>query len=217
MITNRQEFFGSVDLNKRVLEISPAGNPIFHGIKYYGIIEDTVKLDYKGDLENVPPVFDIAIGSHVLEHMTDIVKHINEVGRILGNSGTYYLAFPDYRYCFDFFKRESTIFEVLEAHYLKRRVHAISSVLEYNTINTHNDPVSHWNGEHGKMELNAGKLLEAYNSLNNNYADCHGWQFTPQRMQEVLQLLNDIKLINCAFEVSETNRNTFEYFIKLNY
>src|SRR4029077_17569268 len=60
-------------------------------------------------------VYDWIIGSHVLEHTTDLIGFLNDCDSLLKKEGVLSLAVPDKRYCFDHFRPLSSIGRVIDA------------------------------------------------------------------------------------------------------
>jgi len=54
-------------------------------------------------------IYDWIIGSHVLEHTTDLIGFLNDCDSLLKKDGVLSLAVPDKRYCFDRFRPLSGI------------------------------------------------------------------------------------------------------------
>lgn len=156
----------------KTLEISPWDNPFIKGesVKYFDTMDaETLKnqalgasrsfndvpnkIDFvspNGDLSVINEKFDVAFSSHVIEHCPNLVEHFQNVSKILNKGGLYILIVPDKRYCFDHYHSESTITEVLDAFFAKRKFPRLADVINSAYTVTHNDPVRHWMGEHGE-------------------------------------------------------------------
>src|SRR5204862_2742903 len=78
-------------------------------------------------------------------------EHLREkdVGNLWEPGGSYFLAIPDHRYCFDHFLAPSTIVEVLDANMRKAGVHSAANFINMRAMVTHNKAGRHWNGDHG--------------------------------------------------------------------
>ena len=154
------------------LEIGCGNNPFLTGetVKYFetmdseslkkrgaelswNISRTPEKIDFvspTGDLSVVDETFDIVYSVHVVEHCPDLVKHFQDVSRILNKGGLYVLIVPDKRYCFDYYHSESTLSEVIDAFVAERKIPRLADVINIAYTRTHNDPVLHWLGEHGE-------------------------------------------------------------------
>lgn len=137
-MTLRQErILRFCDLNGQGLEIGASFNPIapkksgYHieVLDYLG--RDELLQKYKGQpstpdhieelVEEVDYVwrgeryadlvkhhYDFIISSHLMEHVPDMIGHINDCCEILNDGGVYSLAIPDKRYGFDVMRKETT-------------------------------------------------------------------------------------------------------------
>jgi SAM-dependent methyltransferase len=151
------------------------------------------------DLTRVNATFDVIFSSHCIEHQPDLVKHLSEVAALLKPGGAYLLIIPDKRYIFDHYVPESTIADVLEAHRERRRIHRLASVIEHRALVTHNDPVRHWKGDHGKSRADGRvDVIQAaigeYDRSEGKYIDVHAWQFTLRGFRVIAQQLHDLGL-----------------------
>ena len=216
----------------KALEISPWHSPFLSGdnVKYFGMKDyEGLKKDaiaMKLPIEKIPrtihfisptadlgvvdETFDIVFSSHVIEHTPNLVKHLNDVEKILNKGGLYVLMIPDKRYCFDHYKPESTIIDVMDAFFNERKNGRLIDRL-FQIKDTHNDPISHWLGYHNKLykpkdNTEFGKLtrekfiymFESYKELikKGAYVDVHHWRFTPDSFRDIVNQLNDMKFIN---------------------
>jgi SAM-dependent methyltransferase len=195
-----------------ILEIGPFCNPILSGpmVSYLDVLDaselryraeglgiDTLqcpdKIDFVGDLGSVDATFDAVVSCHSIEHQPDLVRHLRDVADVLEVGGRYYVIAPDKRFCFDALQPESTIANVLQAHREKRTRHLLQSVIEHRALTVHNDPVRHWNGDHGELTLDGIHLrtVEAMKEFDNNdgYIDVHAWYFTPRNFESICEIL----------------------------
>lgn len=242
IVAGRPDFVRLLEGIPSILEIGPLANPMLRGsnVKYFDVLPtDALKrkaaahgldadqcpsIDFvseTGDLSVVTERFDAVISSHVVEHQPDLLQHLAGIAKLLKSGGRYYLAVPDKRYCFDHFIAESTIAGVLDAHIRHRRIHDPADVIAHLALTTHNEPVRHWNHDHGECAHRSGPecLVEAVAMCERNpgvYIDTHAWQFTPTTFQEILQLLAHMRL--CPFSVKHvypTVRNSNEFYVVL--
>ncbi|WP_019832301.1 class I SAM-dependent methyltransferase [Sphingomonas sp. PR090111-T3T-6A] len=208
-----------------VLEIGPFCNPLLTGesVEYLDVLDaDGLrrraaqhKLDasgcppvihYVGSLEQVDRRFDAVISSHSVEHQPDLVRHLEQVARVLDEGGRYYLIIPDKRFCFDHYLPESSIADVLAAYREARQVHSLKSVIEHAALVTHNDAARHWRGDHGPQRDadfadRIGRALKDHDDADGGYIDVHAWQFTPASFRVVIETLRDLHLT--AFDIEE--------------
>lgn len=241
-IAGRTDFVRLLAGIPSILEIGPLANPMRSGsgVKYFDVLPTEAlkrravahgydatrcpSIDFvsaSGDLSVVTEQFDAVVSSHAIEHQPDLIQHLAGVARILKTHGRYYLAIPDKRYCFDHFIAESTIAEVLDAHMRQRRFHDAVDVIAHLALTTHNDPVRHWNRDHGECAFrsNPGCLADAVSTYERNrgvYFDTHAWQFVPDSFKEILQLLAGLGVAQFSVErVYPTLRGSVEFYAVL--
>lgn len=238
---SRADFLAQISPLQKGIEIGPFANPLLKGpnVKYLdvlpteqlkarartlGINPDGVPhISYVSNQNGFPEiseVFDYALSCHSIEHQPDLVKHLNQVERILAPGGSYFLIIPDKRYCFDHYLRESTIADVVGAFLENRVNHTPKSVIEHRSLTTHNDPVAHFAGIHGEIVSNqherVSQAMIEFKNANGSYIDVHAWQFLPNTF---IEIINQLKLLGLTeFEVQmmyETQVNTQEFFVML--
>ena len=232
----REDILSRLDLGVPALEIGPFFNPALRGkgVRYLDVFNteelrglaveqgcdptDCPHIDYVGDLSTVTETFDLVFGSHSIEHQPDLVRHLKEVERILNPGGVYLILAPDKRYCFDHFIPESTIADVLGSHTEGRTNNTDALVIAQVALITHNDPVAHWNGNHGpRPDEDPGlpRVKEALIHLENSrghYMDCHAWRLTPQSFRRIVAGLKTLGLTGLEIaRIYDTPRNRFEF------
>jgi SAM-dependent methyltransferase len=126
----------------------------------------------------------VVFSSHCIEHQPDLIRHLEGVARILKDGGTYYLAVPDKRFCFDHFIQESETAEIVRAHEERRTVHTFKSLYNNDVMTTHNDERRHWCGDStdprlGERAARAEYARKRFAEAHGAYIDVHAWQFTP--------------------------------------
>jgi SAM-dependent methyltransferase len=237
---NRDQFTERILKSKKdlILEIGPLNRPLItgHFMKYFDLLP-TEKLkiravdqgldpisvppidfhDENGDLSVIADTFNDVISAHCLEHQPDLVRHLQNVSRILkSTSGRYWIVLPDKRYCFDALIPETSLTGIVEAFDKHLTKPSIWKVIEHRALTTHNDPVEHWNGNHGDPDTNLKSRWDAakkeFEDSDGAYIDVHCWQFTPQSFVNIINGL--LKLGYIDFEVEEifdTPTNDLEF------
>jgi hypothetical protein len=239
--TNRGDFLSLIPQNAKGIEIGPFASPLLNGatIKYLDVLPTeilkaraiTLGLDptkvpdisYVSNFDSFPEIterFDFVISSHSIEHQPDLCSHLNQVSEILVLDGKYFLIIPDKRYCFDHFIAESTIADVLGAHFEKRRVHSAKSVIEHRALTTHNYPVAHHLGNHGDISsgqhVRIQSAMDEFWNSDGSYIDVHAWQFTPENFTKIINDLYQLDLIDFTISnVWDTPLNDFEFMVIL--
>ena len=169
--------------------------------------------------------FGLIIASHVIEHVPNLIKWLNEIESILDDNGKLQLAIPDKRYCFDFRRRLTDISDIMGAYLEDRKKPDPRIVYEhflYVPNEICNDPVKHHNGEVSQeftitKEYHELALHFAKESLH-TYIDTHCWVWTPESFLKLMAMLfeyNLIKLQVAAEETILTQINTYEFYITM--
>jgi hypothetical protein len=236
----REEFLALFPSGVPTLEIGPFNNPIATGdnVRYFdvldkeGLIERAKRLgfgcqnvphiDYvhpAGDLSIISDRFAVVTSSHLVEHQPDVVRHLAQVSSLLNDEGLYFCMIPDKRYCFDHFIAESSIADVLEAHLSDRTVHALGSVIEHAALVTHNDPLRHWNADHGSLQNDPNRVKAAileFQTSQRRYIDVHAWQFTPSSFKAIINMLVTLRYIDFTpIRVYDTPFGSNEFYVIL--
>lgn len=215
-LANRQEFAGCALAYGMALEIGPFASPLLHGPNArYADVLTKVQLIERAREERLPTSaipdidyvveprgltsiqdrFDAILSSHVVEHQPDLVFHLQEVQALLNTGGRYFVLIPDHRYCFDHYLAPSTGAAIIQAHYDKRKIHTLASLIEHRCLTTHNDAPRHWDGDSGPNTVLAPRAtpaaaLKEYEQSKGTYIDVHAWYFTPETFRANLELLH---------------------------
>ena len=178
--------------------------------------------------------FDVCFSSHNAEHVPCLVTFLNNISSILKPNSYFFLCIPDYRYCFDHFRKPSTIFDVLDSYYTKRNKPSPVSHLESKYINTHNDSVKHWEtldnsirnifvsmsedasfiGQtQDKIIKEIDYVKNAYTECNEKYIDSHCWKFNSFIFRSIIEILFATKFIDLkAVRVYKTLKGSNEFY-----
>lgn len=215
----RTDFIALFRKIRPILEIGPFDKPMVRGpgVAYFDVLDQAGLIEKArpnprrtgkvppidfvsptGDLRVVDRKFHAVCSSHAIEHQTDLIKHLVDVGDLLQTGGYYFLLIPDKRYCFDHFGPESTIADVVEAHVEKRGVHSLRTLVQYIGMHTHNDSIRHWKGDHrdpNQLQDTAKRVRRAmavHERAKGAYVDAHAWRFTPRSFRNLVGLLNEL-------------------------
>ena len=174
--TNRSSFFSDAcPPGSSVLEIGPLHAPICRrpdsNVKYIdAFTTEELREHYASDPnvdsaaivdvhyvwrgepygELIGERFDCVVTSHNIEHMPCLVDFLGNLESVLKPGGRVYLAIPDKRYCFDHYKSESSISDVVDAFILGKKKLPPSALVRQALLVTHNESRRHWMGDHGK-------------------------------------------------------------------
>lgn len=251
--TNRPSFFAPVAQGElSILEIGPLHAPICRRpparVRYIDAftteelkrqyrsdpnvdVASIVEVDYVWRGEHYSDLinerFDSVVTSHNIEHVPCLVSFLSNLESVLNPGGAIYLAIPDKRYCFDHYKSEASLEEVVLAHYEKRTRPGVSSLLRQQLLMTHNKSLEHWLGNHGQPAFmvcgtasgsRAAELGTMIKTLfeTNNYVDTHVWTFTPVSFAQLISGLTVLGLTSLVLEaVHETAFGSHEFYAVL--
>ena len=164
-------------------------------------------------------VYDWIIGSHVLEHTTDLIGFLNDCDSLLKKDGVLSLVVPDKRHCFDHFRPLAGIARVIDAGRNPQRIHSAGTAVEYFLTVVSKGHRIAWDAkEKGEFKL-VHSLEEAKQAARDvsergSYLDLHEWCFTPtsfRLMMRDLFELGFIQLKELAFHPSQGS----EFYIAL--
>lgn len=246
-----EEFIKIIDFNKNnSLEIGPLHNPLLdHSLPNVKSLDhlsredlvekyrhdenvDTSKIGHVDYVWNGEPFKDLidmkfenVLASHVVEHTPDLIGFFNNISGILKPNGFLFLIVPDKRYCFDHFREETLLIEVIYAHHQKMIKPSFESIIDMNRAATHSDPQKHWKSQHGKKVTaeflnNYNNPIEHYLNLikkyNDEYIDTHVWKFTPESFEKISNYLfreevTDLKTIR----LYPTVKNSHQFYVVL--
>lgn len=213
---SRVEFVSRIPQGTCTLEIGPFAFPTLKGasVRYFDVLDEQQikdecdrlklpksevpeKIDYVARdiaLGDIPSTFGQVFSSHVIEHTPDIYGHLRQVAQLLRNGGSYWLAIPDKRYCFDHFKTVSTVGEAIAAYREQRTAAPIDLWIERYTHGSHNDAARHWAGDHGQFpkSTDLSKVITAlkeYSNVDNEAKMApHLWFFQPETFADIVDI-----------------------------
>jgi len=171
--------------------------------------------------------FDFALSSHNIEHQPDLVWYLRNLSSVLRPGGKIYFVIPDHRYCFDHFRTESELSQVLAAHIMSHRAPTVADLLDHHLMTAHNDPVRHWKGVHGapaaveRADLTRSLYAELKKAMDDgtfaaSYRDCHVWKFTPASFGRIVTALHELGLVDLRLEMrTDTLRGSNEFYAVL--
>ena len=76
-----------------------------------------VEYDLRQGYDGITNTFDWICGSHVVEHVPDLIGWLDILASKLNHDGILFLVVPDKRFTFDHYRRETTVSELVAAHH----------------------------------------------------------------------------------------------------
>jgi SAM-dependent methyltransferase len=143
--------------------------------------------------------FDWIVASHVIEHVPDLVGFLNQCAEILTPEGVLTLAVPDRRYSFDYYRPESGLRELIDAHVSGRTLSSPGCAAEHFLSLARLDGRDTWDeADRGRPEF-VVPFETAENryrrALDGTYVDVHAWVFTPSSFRLAMEDLHALGLI----------------------
>jgi len=169
-----------------------------------------------GCLKCIDRKFDMIFSSHCIEHVYDIVRHLNEVADLLEDGGIYALIVPDKRYTFDYFRPTTSLGDIVDHHFRKLDRHTLKTFID-SVYSAHNDPKRHWDNDHGEIvRMDATMLeraMELYRSTGGR-GGRHAWIFTEETFREVFTQLASMDLVHLQpIRIYNTIRNSNSFCV----
>ncbi len=155
--------------------------------------------------KDFPNDFDFVIGSHVIEHVPDTVRWLQNIEKILRPGGCAYFIVPDKRYTFDIIRPLTTLGRILENYIEARDVPSFSAA--FDTVYLFRNVVSSkiWHGEFEALEprFDPKKAFEiARDYYERKDASVHTHVFTHSSFLRLVEELRAIGLINLEIHAS---------------
>lgn len=143
--------------------------------------------------------FDVIIANHVIEHITDIISWFNELSKLLTVNGKIFLSIPDKNYTFDYIRRDTDLFQVIQNYKDKVRKPTFLNIVEHMYYHKSVSAKDIWLNQHvNKIKQDRYSLKSAIevaeHHSNLDYADVHVHVFTMKSFNELL-----LNLINLAY------------------
>jgi SAM-dependent methyltransferase len=189
--------------------------------------DQIVPIDYvlKGSLRETlkGKKFDYVIASHVIEHIPDTVRWLQDVASVLKPGGILSLVVPDKRFTFDVMRNESRPADVIGA-YLDKHTRASSATM-FDFVSEARDKIDAtkvWanpRADYSKKPQNPLSKVMADCERNlkpGEYVDSHCFVFTPYSFFVIVRKLIELDLFD--YEVvyfCDTEPNQLEFYVSL--
>jgi SAM-dependent methyltransferase len=235
------------DPKKLSLEIGPYFCPVLKGnnVKYFdifnqrdlielakidpipGVHNNIDKIPYihyvepSGDMRLINEKFDIIFSSHNIEHQVSLIRHLQQVDRLLNAGGIFVILIPDCRYCFDHFIPATPLSEILENFHENPKNYPLRTILAQECEVAHNFPPRHWNSDHGFIKAREidncyQQALLKFKNANGKHIEAHRWRFTPESFKVIIDNLYQMNYINLSInKIYQTVKGDNEFAVVL--
>jgi predicted SAM-dependent methyltransferase len=144
--------------------------------------------------------YDYVLACHAIEHVTDIVRFLQDCEKLLKPGGRLVLVVPDKRFCFDALLPVSTVGQALQVYHEGRSRHSPGRVFDHISMRSRRNGADIWlEADLDGVELLNSKALAQgeFERLRNSddYVDIHGWQFTPSSFRYLIKSLRELGYI----------------------
>jgi SAM-dependent methyltransferase len=165
--------------------------------------------------------FDFILASHVIEHVPNVIKFLDDCYKLLKPEGILSLIVPDKKFCFDAIKPLSTTGQILQAHIDRRTRHSPGTIYDAHALHvSRQDGSIVWPGESAIGDIKfvhtateAKNIMDA-NIVTGDYLDVHAWIFSPESFEFIINDLFEIKLTAFRIAVSFETEG-YEFFVSL--
>ena len=165
--------------------------------------------------------------AHVIEHSNDLITFFSDINKVLDDGGFLFLAVPDKKATFDFYRSNSTIGDVVLCH-LNPDLYDIKAHIDEEFLKCELEGAIAWNRETSIRTIEASKLpiptfplensIELVKSYLDNgvvekvgYRDAHRWVFTPQSLCEIVTFLDRAGIV--SFRIIEVATPSYYEFL----
>lgn len=168
---------------------------------------------------------DFIVSSHNVEHIPDLIRFLQGCSKALNESGVLSMAVPDKRGCFDFFRPNTSLGDVLEAYRQERKKPSVGQMFEHESLYArqylNGSPTSGFNvGVDPASIRPSGDLAQGYETwlarvekMPDQYFDVHCWVFAPASFERLLRELRFLGLIE--LDLIETESGPGEFYVHL--
>ena len=199
----------------------------YRDLPYYDL-DDFVDVDVvwsEAQLSDLLPegfAADYIVASHVIEHVPDLIRWLEQLGTALKVDGQIRLAIPDKRFIFDRFRDLTRLSDVLGAWVRGDVAASPQTIIDYHINFTDVDVVSVWQQRLDEPspthhERVADALRRALAAVKNDaYDDSHCWVFTPASFARLMQDLAALELLNMACQrFVDTPEMNMEFYVDM--
>jgi len=164
-------------------------------------LDDIVDVDFVLSGRALPEViaqtmaFDYVLASHVIEHCPDVLGWLLQIASVLRPGGVLALAIPDKRFTFDYFRRVSTLGDIVDAYLNRLTRPSPKQIVDHCHYAAFIDAGTIWSGSYDESTFvrhytDQDGYERALRSLRDGeYVEVHSYTFTPGSFLEIIKSL----------------------------
>jgi predicted SAM-dependent methyltransferase len=156
-------------------------------------LDHIVDVDYVVKSHHFAPAieerFDLIAGSHVIEHIADVISWLNQLESLLADGGKIFLAIPDRRFTFDYFRQVSEATDMVRAHREGLTRPSVWQLAAHFYYHFKVDVAAIWEGRKPAKLVPRFDLATAIRMAEEkaeSYTDAHCWVFTPPSFKQAI-------------------------------
>ncbi|WP_165492893.1 methyltransferase domain-containing protein [Lichenihabitans psoromatis] len=165
---------------------------------------------------------DYIIASHVIEHVPDLIRWLDNVSMALAPGGQIRLAIPDKRFIFDRFRKTTVLPEILAAWIRKDIRPGAQAILDDKINFTEVDVQAIWQGRAAAgpevpiQTIGTAIAVALQSTRDELYEDAHCWVFTPAAFVDAMLALARLDLIKLGCRrFVDTPEGSMEFYADL--
>ena len=162
--------------------------------------------------------FDLVVANHVVEHIPDSIRWLQEIYTLLKPGGYLFLSVPDKRYTFDIVRKNTDFIDLLRNYREEVKKPDFYHILQHFYYHKNVGTAEVWNNQHQDklkvMRFDVKKALEIADAFAAEpYADVHCHVFTSDSFQTTYRILIELELIPLTLEtVTQTTKMSNEFY-----
>ncbi len=193
------------------------GNPAIDPKRVLDVNYPVPNCDYS---EHIFERFDLAIANHVIEHIPDTIRWLDEIRAILSDDGHVFLSVPDRRYTFDYLRRETSIVDVLRAYYERHTKPSASQLFEHYYYRRPLTAEDCWNGlANAKSAVPGMPIQDARRNAERaarHYTSTHCHVYTTSSFKRLIEEMRQLDLLGFEIaEIRDVDRGANEFHVLL--